>query len=62
MSLAMGNKLFTDKRVCSWQLYIYIYIYIYIFINKKNRCMLLADQFLRLLKIQQAALLFVSFS
>ena len=60
MSLAMGNKLFTDKRVCSWQLYIYIYIYI--FINKKNRCMLLADQFLRLLKIQQAALLFVSFS
>ena len=56
MSLAMGNKLFIDKRVCSWQLYIYIYIYIYIFINKKNRCMLRADQFL------QAALLFVSFS
>ena len=58
MSLAMGNKLFTDKRVCSWQLYVYIYI----FINKKNICMLRADQFLRLLKIQQAALLFVSFS
>ena len=60
MSLAMGNKLFIDKRVCPWQLYIYIYIYI--FINKKNRCMLRADQFLKLLKIQQAALLFVSFS
>ena len=58
MSLAMGNKLFTDKRVCSWQLYVYIYI----FISKKNICMLRADQFLRLLKIQQAALLFVSFS
>ena len=43
-------------------IYIYIYIYIYIFINKKNRCMLHADQFLKLLKIQQAALLFVSFS
>ena len=41
---------------------IYIYIYIYIFINKKNRCMLRADQFLRLLKIQQAALSVVSFS
>ena len=62
MSLAMGNKLFIEK-VCPWLLdIIHIYIYIYIYINKKNRCMLRTDQFLRMLKIQHATLLFVSFS
>ena len=65
MSLAMGNKLFIEKGVSvavRYNTYIYIYIYIYIFINKKNRCMLRTDQFLRMLKIQHATLLFVSFS
>ena len=33
----------------------------YVYINKKNKCMLSTDQFLRLLKIQHATLLFVSF-
>ena len=60
MSLAMGNKLFIEKDVSVAVRYIYIYIYIYI--NKKNRCMLRTDHFLRMLKIQHATLLFVSFS
>ena len=38
-----------------------IFIYIYVYISKKNKCMLSTDQFLRLLKIQHATLLFVSF-
>ena len=38
-----------------------IFIYIYVYISKKNKCMLSTNQFLRLLKIQHATLLFVSF-
>ena len=55
MSLAIGNKLFIEKGVS-------VAVRYNIYINKKNRCMLRTDQFLRMLKMQHATLLFVSFS